>query len=58
MENRTLKEQFPLRLPDGMRDRIKEAAENNFRSMNAEIIYQLNRAYSADPETQKADAQA
>jgi hypothetical protein len=56
MENRTLKEQFPLRLPDGMRDRIKQEAESHFRSMNAEIIYQLCRVYGEQPETKKTDA--
>jgi len=58
MENRTMKEQFPLRLPDGMRDRIKEAAERNLRSMNAEIIYQLSRAYGPAGETKQAEVPA
>ncbi|MBB3610983.1 Arc family DNA-binding protein [Rhizobium sp. BK602] len=31
-------DQFMLRFPDGMRDRLKEAAENHGRSMNAEIV--------------------
>nr|WP_051000063.1 Arc family DNA-binding protein [Sinorhizobium fredii] len=31
-------DQFPLRLPDGMRDRIKRHAEANGRSMNSEIV--------------------
>lgn len=34
-------DQFPLRLPDGMRDRIKAEAERNGRSMNAEIVARL-----------------
>jgi plasmid stability protein len=34
-------DRFMLRLPDGMRDRIKAAAEANTRSMNAEIVYRL-----------------
>jgi len=34
-------DQFVLRLPDGMRDRIKAAAERNNRSMNAEIVATL-----------------
>lgn len=50
-------ERYIVRMPDGMRDRIKEEAERNRRSMNSEIIYQLNRAYSAQ-ETEKADVQA
>lgn len=34
-------DQFPLRLPDGMRDEIKASAERNGRSMNAEIVHRL-----------------
>lgn len=34
-----------LRLPDGMRDRIKAAAEKNNRSMNAEIVAALEEKY-------------
>lgn len=38
-------DQFMLRLPDGMRDRIKAAAEENNRSMNAEIVATLTEKY-------------
>lgn len=38
-------DQFVLRLPDGMRDRIKAAAERNNRSMNAEIVATLEEKY-------------
>jgi len=38
-------DQFALRLPDGMRERIKAAADQNNRSMNAEIVATLERAY-------------
>lgn len=38
-------DQFPLRLPDGMRERIKDAADRNGRSMNAEIVATLELAY-------------
>lgn len=38
-------DKYVLRLPDGMRDRIKRAAEKNKRSMNAEIIAALAEAY-------------
>lgn len=44
-QNRTLSDKFMLRFPDGMRDRIKRAAEANNRSMNAEIISTLDDAY-------------
>lgn len=38
-------DRFMLRLPDGMRDRIKHAAEFNNRSMNAEIVATLEKAF-------------
>ncbi|RBO91025.1 Arc family DNA-binding protein [Pseudochrobactrum asaccharolyticum] len=34
-----------VRLPDGMRDRIREAAEKNNRSMNAEIVSRLDNSF-------------
>lgn len=40
-------DQFPLRFPEGMRDRIKAAADASGRSMNAEIIHALEKAYPA-----------
>lgn len=40
-------DQFMLRLPDGMRDRIKAAADQNGRSMNAEIVLTLEETYPA-----------
>ena len=44
---RAWKDQYMLRLPDGMRDRIKRAAEANNRSMNAEIVASLEAIYPA-----------
>lgn len=40
-----LAERFQVRLPSGLRDRIKEVAEKNKRSMNAEIVSTLEQAY-------------
>lgn len=37
-------EQFIVRMPDGMRATIKGLAEENGRSMNAEIIFHLRKA--------------
>ena len=38
-------DKFMLRFPDGLRQQVKiEAAKNN-RSMNAEVVYHLKRAY-------------
>ena len=38
---------FSVRFPDGMRERIKLAADRNGRSMNAEIIATLSEHYPA-----------
>lgn len=44
-QNRSWNDRYMLRLPDGMRDRIKAAAEANNRSMNAEIVATLEEKY-------------
>ncbi|CAB4327681.1 MULTISPECIES: Arc family DNA-binding protein [unclassified Brucella] len=41
-----------IRLPDGMRAFIKSQATENDRSMNAEIIHQLKRAYGANEKSE------
>jgi len=41
-------DQFPLRFPPGMRAEIKDAAKRNGRTMNAEIIDRLERAFNMD----------
>lgn len=46
-ESRTLTDKFMLRMPDGMRDRIKIVAETNNRSMNSEIVATLEEKYPA-----------
>jgi plasmid stability protein len=38
-------DQFPLRLPDGMRERLKEEAAKHGRSMNAEINDRLELSF-------------
>ena len=48
-------DQFVLRLPDGMRDRIKTIAEENGRSMNAEIVARLST--SLDPSARESEAE-
>lgn len=40
-------ESFNIRLPQGMRERIKAAADINGRSMNAEIVTTLEERYPA-----------
>lgn len=49
-------EQFMLRFPDGMRDRIKEEAAKNGRSLNAEIIQRLTASLEMDDYVPKVNA--
>lgn len=39
-------DQYIVRFPNGLRDRIKEAAAANNRSMNAEIISRLEDSFA------------
>ncbi|MBM7328708.1 Arc family DNA-binding protein [Agrobacterium sp. S2] len=39
-----------VRLPDGMRDRLKEAADQNNRSVNAEVVARLEHSFSGIEE--------
>lgn len=49
-------EQFVVRMPNGMRDRIKAAAAINRRSMNSEIVLHLERALRSENENGPAEA--
>ncbi|MFK0331103.1 Arc family DNA-binding protein [Rhizobium sp. NPDC090275] len=49
-------DQYMLRLPDGLRGRIKEEAQLNHRSMNAEIVFHLERAMFDPLEMKKGEA--
>lgn len=44
-EKRSFSDKFMLRLPDGMRDLIKQAAHENGRSMNSEIVHRLEMSF-------------
>jgi hypothetical protein len=41
-------DKFMLRLPDGMREQIKKAADESGRSMNSEIIYRLDESFAIE----------
>ena len=51
-------DQFAVRLPVGLREKIKESADQNLRSMNAEIVFHLQRAVGEKETNEKADATA
>jgi hypothetical protein len=41
-------DQYMVRFPDDMRDRLKKAAKDNTRSLNSEIIARLERSFAMD----------
>lgn len=47
--------QFVVRLPDGMRGRIAEAAKSSGRSMNAEIVARLQASFEESPTSLSKD---
>ena len=51
-------ETYIVRMPEGMRERIREEAKRNERSMNAEIIFHLKRALFDPLEMKKGDVPA
>ena len=51
-------QRFVVRLPDGMRGRIADAAKENNRSMNAEIVSRLERSFAAPSEAAPASEAA
>lgn len=54
--NRAWKAQYMLRLPEGLRDRIKAAADRQGRTMNAEIVRVLERDYPAPSDVMHVHA--
>lgn len=51
-------DQFMLRLPDGMCERIKEIAAQNRRSMNSEVVVMLERVVGKSDQNEKGDEAA
>ena len=47
--------QFQLRLPDGMRDKLAEAAMANLRSLSDEIIHRLAQSLERDQMQKLSD---
>jgi predicted HicB family RNase H-like nuclease len=46
-------DKFMLRFPEGMRERIRIAAEKNGRSMNAEIVSRLEESFQSEQTLQR-----
>ncbi|KQT57489.1 MULTISPECIES: Arc family DNA-binding protein [unclassified Aureimonas] len=48
-------ERFQVRMPDGLRDRLRDAAEINGRAMNTEIVKRLEESFEEHPAVQKLE---
>lgn len=51
-------DQYMVRFPEGLRDKIKDAATANGRSMNSEIIARLEDSFLTEQLTTVADESA
>ncbi|MBL0375207.1 Arc family DNA-binding protein [Rhizobium sp. KVB221] len=51
-------DQLKIRVPDGLRDRIKQIASQNRRSMNSEIVTMLKSVVGKTTETKKGEVTA
>nr|WP_278515371.1 Arc family DNA-binding protein [Brucella anthropi] len=49
-------EQIMIRVPDGMRDALKAVADENNRSMNAEIVARLEQSFEHQVEAEASSA--
>lgn len=47
-------DKYIVRLPDGMRERIRQQAASNRRSMNAEIVHCLEQTIDLESEDRAA----
>lgn len=43
-----LQDRFIIRMPDGLRDKIKVVAAQNRRAMNSEIILRLEKSFGSE----------
>lgn len=48
--------QYQLRLPEELRDEIKESAKKHNRSMNADIVARLEQSFETGPELVSASS--
>lgn len=58
MSDKQQKAPYPLRMPDEMRDKLKEAAHNNRRSLNAEIVARLENSLLEDYSLLESEAES
>ena len=50
-----VQDRFIVRLPKGMRQQLANAAKTNNRSMNAELVFLLERAFGASAQPPDAN---
>ncbi|MDW9902121.1 Arc family DNA-binding protein [Sinorhizobium meliloti] len=57
ISGRRNQDQYMLRLPDGMRDRLHAEAKSNARSLNSEIVARLDASFSGNRQLSSAVAE-
>lgn len=50
MPKPTTTDKFVLRMPEALRTQIHDKAEYNYRSMNSEIVFRLERSIDCEAE--------
>ncbi|MCS8982615.1 Arc family DNA-binding protein, partial [Pseudomonas aeruginosa] len=48
-------DKFVVRMPQGLRDQLKQKAAHNHRSANSEIVYRLERSNELEEELARAN---
>lgn len=52
--NKSIDQPFSLRMPPELRELAEKSASENLRSLNNELVYQLQRVYAPKQETKEA----
>lgn len=52
--SKSIDQPFSLRMPQELRERAEKSASENLRSLNNELVYQLQKVYSVKPEVKEA----
>ncbi len=56
-EKKSRESRYPLRLPSELHEQIQKLAQNNFHSVNAEMVRLLRRAIEIEQQQEATGAQ-
>lgn len=55
IDRKHAEDKFVVRMPQGLRDQLKQKAADNHRSANSEIVYRLERSNALEEELARAN---